>query len=1194
MEPVEWSKFVDNSFVALPAQLKAIEEALNVSNSLNVKAKLEINISQISYAIKMEIRSGTALNLNDYFEHMIKLNTEHESSLKLIIQVIYPIVGECSRNECMKGSNLIFTAGWAELLIDALFSNTWDKTTISDVLLCLKLYSKTFCEIDIVRRLWHTLLKNFPKSDIITITAMYVLIQFFDEFFEVIDALEVNRNVEKFVYKLLLSDGREEWKAAVYLMKKLNSNADFKVKSFWISYITVLENLKENQSHLILPSLECLKQNHLKTIKLKLWLDILYIKILSHQNILVIRWALVYILENFTCADLSPSVLLQFIKASNHTSLYNCESYFLPTENIHKFLNAGLHRFVESLSEVHLKSVPLHFWLTNIRICKSILPIYSYELILKIAARIRPLQNQFIRLKSIELFEDIFFEAICRMQMSEFVVMVESLYNVTDPFNHFEIFYLKLVKCFENGDRLSLTQRFYEIVTNNLRGELTFIHPNLEWSVHAPNDIKEQSSLAQSNLLDSIADRLKYVKKSDIEDLIWIALMLVFESENSEIVRNICQIFWDLNLDDLIGIPFEALMREITSKIKCGVDKTAFVRKKLTDLFVKEYLTKFSDLYNFTVKAEDILNTGSHKTLLKLSQLLANNAEEVDMSTFHAFLVVLKRCYRMPSLCYIVTTNLLKYLKSLYSSNQLEDYVNQILCIDFENVGICAAVLSSGVVLNKETYIKGIMTGDANFGDARTEELYLFKIDTTHCLRLQQIRLRYALSVPFGYTNTILNELLDIYKTLSIKKPRYFENSMEHRLKMRIANAIFLKIQSNTEFWNEDLLLLVLKYNNQPNVNYMLELLVAKCAPDDKFILDKLNEVTGYTPSQQVSLISIVHCYSVLNKHTISKEFRDVMVNKLLPLTMGAHFQTRLYAQLVIYDNLDKSNASINDEPLLPNHINIKEGIASAIGPRLNELLNDVRFLLPYIYLSNPTDFYDILMFITMAPAEEYLSSMDYSRYEASRCIFSKKRSSSAKEIPTSSSNLTNMQRKMNPENDICAVSSLMRSETAAESEMFVVASLIDKIPNLGGIARTCEVLGIQNLVLSSILLVEKEDFRSVSMTAEKNLNITEVRPSRLQEFFKEKQADGFKIVGAEQTVDSVNIIGFEFPRKCILVLGHEKEGIPSNILGFLDYAIEIPQFGVLRSLNVHVTGALFMWEYCKQHIVENSLTTTP
>lgn len=32
--------------------------------------------------------------------------------------------------------------------------------------------------------------------------------------------------------------------------------------------------------------------------------------------------------------------------------------------------------------------------------------------------------------------------------------------------------------------------------------------------------------------------------------------------------------------------------------------------------------------------------------------------------------------------------------------------------------------------------------------------------------------------------------------------------------------------------------------------------------------------------------------------------------------------------------------------------------------------------------------------------------------------------------------------------------------------------------------------------------------------------------------------------------------------------------------------AIEVPQFGVVRSLNVHVTASLFMWEYAIQHLI--------
>ena len=45
----------------------------------------------------------------------------------------------------------------------------------------------------------------------------------------------------------------------------------------------------------------------------------------------------------------------------------------------------------------------------------------------------------------------------------------------------------------------------------------------------------------------------------------------------------------------------------------------------------------------------------------------------------------------------------------------------------------------------------------------------------------------------------------------------------------------------------------------------------------------------------------------------------------------------------------------------------------------------------------------------------------------------------------------------------------------------------------------------------------------------------------------------------------------------------HEKTGIPLEFLQVLDVCVEIPQCGLVRSLNVHVTGAICVWEYHKQ-----------
>lgn len=47
----------------------------------------------------------------------------------------------------------------------------------------------------------------------------------------------------------------------------------------------------------------------------------------------------------------------------------------------------------------------------------------------------------------------------------------------------------------------------------------------------------------------------------------------------------------------------------------------------------------------------------------------------------------------------------------------------------------------------------------------------------------------------------------------------------------------------------------------------------------------------------------------------------------------------------------------------------------------------------------------------------------------------------------------------------------------------------------------------------------------------------------------------------------------------------NEREGISANLLQLLDVCVEIPQQGVIRSLNVHVSAALLIWEYTRQRL---------
>ncbi|GJR57300.1 tRNA/rRNA methyltransferase, SpoU family protein [Tanacetum coccineum] len=149
--------------------------------------------------------------------------------------------------------------------------------------------------------------------------------------------------------------------------------------------------------------------------------------------------------------------------------------------------------------------------------------------------------------------------------------------------------------------------------------------------------------------------------------------------------------------------------------------------------------------------------------------------------------------------------------------------------------------------------------------------------------------------------------------------------------------------------------------------------------------------------------------------------------------------------------------------------------------------------------------------------------------------------------------------------------------------QIILVASLLDRVPNLAGLARTCEVFKAASLVVDNVNILNDKQFQLISVTAEKWVPIIEVPVSNVTGFLEKKKKEGYSILGLEQTANSVTLDQYVFPKKTVLVLGREKEGIPVELIHILDACIEIPQLGVVRSLNVHVSGAIALWEYTRQ-----------
>jgi tRNA G18 (ribose-2'-O)-methylase SpoU len=179
-----------------------------------------------------------------------------------------------------------------------------------------------------------------------------------------------------------------------------------------------------------------------------------------------------------------------------------------------------------------------------------------------------------------------------------------------------------------------------------------------------------------------------------------------------------------------------------------------------------------------------------------------------------------------------------------------------------------------------------------------------------------------------------------------------------------------------------------------------------------------------------------------------------------------------------------------------------------------------------------------------------------------------------------------------------------------AKQPLIVFASLLTKAPNLGGLARTCEVFQASKMTIPDKKFLNEKQFLSVSVASENWVTFEEIKPpkeyieneskslipnsaidySEILSKFKFWKDRGYRIVALEQSSTSVSLEKYEFPDKIVLVLGREKEGVPIEILDQVDDTIEIPQFGLVRSLNVHVSGALCIWEYTRQRLARGTL----
>lgn len=131
---------------------------------------------------------------------------------------------------------------------------------------------------------------------------------------------------------------------------------------------------------------------------------------------------------------------------------------------------------------------------------------------------------------------------------------------------------------------------------------------------------------------------------------------------------------------------------------------------------------------------------------------------------------------------------------------------------------------------------------------------------------------------------------------------------------------------------------------------------------------------------------------------------------------------------------------------------------------------------------------------------------------------------------------------------------------------------------NLSRIVRAAGCCGVTR-ILSAGGAVDRKIARDALEVVQ-----VESRRSLAPALRKLRDNDGYQLIGLEQTTDSKNIHSFQFPHRCVLVIGHERKGIESDVLALLDDTVEIPVWGQPYSYNAATATAMALYEYCRQY----------
>ncbi len=145
--------------------------------------------------------------------------------------------------------------------------------------------------------------------------------------------------------------------------------------------------------------------------------------------------------------------------------------------------------------------------------------------------------------------------------------------------------------------------------------------------------------------------------------------------------------------------------------------------------------------------------------------------------------------------------------------------------------------------------------------------------------------------------------------------------------------------------------------------------------------------------------------------------------------------------------------------------------------------------------------------------------------------------------------------------------------------EIYLVLDNVLDTYNIGSIFRLADAVGAKKVYLCGETAIppnHRIKKASINTTEWVTWSYFPTAVGALQEL--KSQNSKTKIIAIEQSTKSVQYNTFDYKLPICLVVGHETNGVSKEVLKMADAIVELPMFGVNKSLNVMVSLGIVLY----------------